>query len=86
VHPPPPVRINSIIRVAQMYAGQNGPVEDTWFHPSRFTELFRTAAAMIPGEGRQTWDSQIELLKTPEGERYSQELSDAFEVARKKRK
>jgi hypothetical protein len=41
---------------------------------------------MIPGEGRQTWDSQIELLKTPEGERYSQELSDAFEVARKKRK
>jgi hypothetical protein len=86
VHPPPPVRINSIIRIAQMYAGQNGPVADTWFQPSRFTELFRTAAATIPGEGRQTWDSQIELLKTPEGERYSQELSDAFEVARQKRK
>ena len=85
VHPPPPVRINSIIRVAQMYAGQNGPVADTWFHPSRFTELFRTAAATIPGSGRQTWDSQIALLRTPEGERYSQELSDVFEAARKGR-
>jgi hypothetical protein len=85
VHPPPPVRINSIIRVAQMYAGQNGPVPDTWFHPSRFTELFRTAAATIPGSGRQTWDSQIALLRTPEGERYSQELSDVFEAARKGR-
>jgi hypothetical protein len=85
VHPPPPVRINSIIRVTQMYAGQNGPVADTWFHPSRFTELFRTAAATIPGSGRQTWDSQIALLRTPEGERYFQELSDVFEAARKGR-
>jgi hypothetical protein len=84
VHPPP-ARINSIIRVAQMYAGQNGPVADTWFHPSRFTELFRTAAATILGSGRQTWDSQIALLRTPEGETYSQELSDVFEAARKGR-
>ena len=53
VHPPPPVRINNIIQVAQMFAGQNGPVADTWFQPSRFTELFRTAAATIPGSGRQ---------------------------------
>lgn len=48
-HPPPPVRINNIIQVAQMYAGQNGPVADTWFQPSRFTELLRIAAAAIPG-------------------------------------
>ena len=58
--------------------------QDTWFHPSRFTELFRTAAATIPGSGRQTWDSQIALLRSPEGERYSQALFDKFEAARKK--
>jgi hypothetical protein len=86
VHPPPPVRINNIIQVAQMYAGQNGPVASTWFHPSRFTELFRIAAAAIPGSGsdRQTWDSQIALLRSPEGERYAQALFDKFEAARKK--
>ena len=49
VHPPPPVRIKNVIQVAQMFAGQNGPVEDSWFQSSRFTELFRTAAATIPG-------------------------------------
>ena len=48
-HPPPPVRINKVIRVAQMYAGQNGPVADTWFQPSRFTELFRIAAGSHSG-------------------------------------
>lgn len=60
-HPPPPVRINNIIQVAQMYAGQNGPVAATWFQPSRFTELFRIAAAAIPGSDsdQQTWDSQM---------------------------
>src|SRR5260221_7569285 len=70
VHPPPPVRINNIIQVAQMYAGQNGPVASTWFRSSRFTELFRIAAAAIPGSGsdRQTWDSQMALLRSPEGE------------------
>lgn len=73
VHPPPPVRINSIIQVAQMFAGQNGPVADTWFQSARFSELFRIAAAAIPGSeaDRQTWDSQIALLRSPEGERYS---------------
>jgi len=86
-HPPPPVRINNIIQVAQMYAGQNGPVADTWFQPSRFTELFRIAAAAIPGSesDRQTWDSQMALLRSPEGERYTRELFDKFEAARKKR-
>ena len=86
VHPPPPVRINNIIQVVQMFAGQNGPVADTWFQPSRFTELFRTAAATIPGSGRQTWDSQMALLRSPEGERYAQALFDKFEAARKKAK
>jgi hypothetical protein len=85
VHPPPPVRINFIIRVAQMYVGQNGPVADSWFQPSRFTKIFQIAAVNIPGSGRQTWDSQIALLQTPAGERYSQELSDAFAAARKGR-
>ena len=84
VHPPPPVRINNIIQVAQMFAGQNGPVEDSWFQPSRFTELFRTAAATIPGSGRQTWDRQMALLRSPDGERYAQALFDMFEAARKK--
>ncbi len=85
VNPPPPIRINSIIRVAQMFAGQNGPVAETWFHPSRFTGLFRIAAMNIPGTGKQTWDSQIALLKTLEGEKYVRELSEAFEAARKGR-
>ena len=85
VHPPPPVRINSIIKVAQMFAGQNGPVADTWFQQSRFTGLFRIAAINVPGTGKQTWDSQIALLKTPGGEKYERELSEAFEVARKGR-
>ena len=67
-----------------MFAGQNGPVADTWFQPSRFTELFRTAAATIPGSGRQTWDSQMALLRSPEGERYAQALFEKFEAARKK--
>ena len=75
VHPPPPVRINNIIQVAQMFAGQNSPVADTWFQPSRFTELFRTAAATIPGSGRRTWDSQMALLRSPEGERYARRFS-----------
>lgn len=86
VHPPPPIRINSIIRVAQMFAGQNGPVADTWFHTSRFTGLFRIAAMNIPGTNKQTWDSQIELLSTSEGEKYERELSEAFEAARKGRR
>jgi len=46
--------------------------------------LFRTAAATIPASGRQTWDSQMELLRGPEGERYAQALFDKFEAARKK--
>jgi hypothetical protein len=84
VHPPPPVRINNIIQVAQMFSGQNGPVADTWFQSFRFTELFRTAAATIPASGRQTWDSQMALLRSPEGERYAQALFDRFEAVRKK--
>ncbi len=86
VHPPPPVRINNIIQVAQMYAGQDDPVASTWFRSSRFTELFRIAAAAIPGSGsdRQTWDGQMALLRSPEGERYAQALFDKFEAARKK--
>ncbi len=85
VHPPPPVRINNIIQVSQMYTGQNGPVASTWFNPSRFMELFRIAAAAIPGSesDRQTWDSQMALLRTPEGERYAQALFVKFEKARK---
>ena len=64
---------------------ENGPVAKTWFHPSRFTGLFRIAAMNIPGIGKQTWDSQMASLKTPEGEKYERELSEAFEAARKGR-
>ena len=84
-HPPPPVRIKYTIQVAEMWCGQNRSVPQSWFSPARFQELFRTAAEVMGGTARQTWDAQMSFLRSAGGAQYDRQLFERFEAVRQKR-
>jgi len=84
-HPPPPVRITYMIRVAEMWCGQNACVPQSWFDPTRFQELFRAAAEVIEENARKTWDAQMSFLRGTDGVRYDQQLLERFGAVRRNR-
>lgn len=84
-HPPAPVRIEYAIRIAQMWCDQNGSVPHSWFSAERFQSLFRAAVEAIGGATRQAWDAHILFLRSEEGVKYDQRLSERFEAMRRKR-
>ena len=44
----------------------------------------RRVAAVEHGPERTTWDMQMRWLNSPEGERYDQQLIDAFNIVRQR--
>jgi hypothetical protein len=81
-HPPPPVRIQYIFRVAHMWCEQN-KVSSAWFEPQWSKQLFGVAASVFQSQGKSDWDRLMSFLVSPEGIRYNDELFKEFEVIRK---
>ena len=86
-HPPAPVRITYTIRVVEMWVNQNASIPASWFaDEERFQQFFQAAADIIQEAKRTTWDLQMRWLQSTEGERYDQELFDAFNAVRQKKR
>jgi hypothetical protein len=83
-HPPAPVRIDYAIRVATMWCNQNASVAESWFGAERFRAIYVSATGAIAGGARPQWDAQIAFLKSDEGKKYDQQLSERFEATRKR--
>ncbi|MGO9093998.1 MAG: hypothetical protein ACLQGV_02150 [Bryobacteraceae bacterium] len=83
-HPPPPVRITSAIRVAEMWCSQNRSVPESWFAPARFQTLFNAAAEAIGGLARETWDAHMSFLRSADGVQYDLQLHKQFGALRQK--
>jgi hypothetical protein len=82
-HPPPPVRITYIIRTAQMWCGQDQCVSETWFDDQRFQKLFRASFESTGEANFKTWASDMSFIRSAEGEKYDNELFQAFDTLRR---
>lgn len=82
-HPPPPVRIKYVIRVAEMWCGQFGSVSQSWFGSPQLQNLFGAAAGEVEITIRQGWDAQIAMLSSVDGAQYDLLLLEKFEALRR---
>jgi hypothetical protein len=82
-HPPAPVRIQHVLRVAEMWCGQVGSISNRWFSSLQFQYLFGAAAGEIAMTVMQDWDAQIAILASPYGAEYDQLLLERFETLRR---
>lgn len=82
-HPPPPVRIDFTIRVAQLWCSQNESLPESWFTSDRLQEIFQAVLAGIRGAGLYGWDAHISFFRGEEGTRYNRKLLEMFEASRK---
>ena len=73
-----PVRINYVIRVAEMWCSQTGSLPREWFEPTKFRSLFSCASQVIDGDSKQSWSAQIETLQSNEGIEYDRLLLASF--------
>jgi hypothetical protein len=83
-HPLPPVRITYVIRVAEMWCGENKSVPQTWFNVARFQALFSVAAEAVGETAGQTWATQMSFLRSADGAEYDRQLLERFESVRRK--
>jgi hypothetical protein len=82
-HPPPPIRIKYVIEVAKMWCSLNDSLPATWFDPARLQRLFAAAAELIDVTTKQTWQQQMSVLRSREGDEYDQRLYARFEELRR---
>ena len=83
-HPVPLVRINYVIRVAEMWCSRNDSLPREWFEPTKFRSLFSCASQVIDGDSKQSWSAQIETWQSNEGIEYDRLLLTRFEEMRRK--
>jgi hypothetical protein len=84
-HPPAPVRIDHLTQVANMWCGQFGTLDQSWFKSPRLTSLFQAAALEVDKTTQQTRDEQIALLTSVEGDKYRNRLFEAANTMRRSR-
>ncbi len=82
-HPLPPIRIQSLIQVTEMWCNENGSSARSWRTTEQLQALFDAAAIASEREDRHEWSDHLRLLKTPPFSEYCEQLFSVFDELRR---
>jgi hypothetical protein len=82
-HPLPPIRIQCLIQVTEMWCNETGSSARSWHTTERLKELFDAAAIASEREDRHEWNAHLALLEKAPFAEYCQQLFDVFDQLRR---